>query len=347
MQTLPPKARSVGHLKRCAVLPRVLLTGAIAWVLAAGGCEQADPHDARPIDVRVQFGGVGHADGEIVYPRAIDNDGESLWIIDKSARVHQFSFDGEFLGGWIMPAYDRGKPVGVTCGPDGNVYIADTHEYRIAVFSPDGELLDAWGTYGEEPGQFRYVTDVAIIPDEHGEPDRFYVTEYGGNDRVTVFDRDHEVLFTFGRFGAAEESDGIAFMRPQSIIYEPERNELIVADAGNHRLGRFTPEGELIGWVGREDGLPSRDPGGFGYPYGLALVGDGTLLVSEFGTNRVQHIDPVTGEGLAIYGVGGRGEGELAYPWGVTIADGRPWVLDSGNHRVYGFRLAGGGMLGW
>jgi DNA-binding beta-propeller fold protein YncE len=111
---------------------------------------------------------------------------------------------------------------------------------------------------------------------------------------------------------------------------------LIVADACNHRLGRFTLDGRLVKWIGSPDEASS-DLGRLKYPYGIALLPGRTALVVEYGNNRVQHLDLETGLGLATYGRTGRGTGELAVPWGVALVGGTAYVLDSGNNRVMGF----------
>jgi DNA-binding beta-propeller fold protein YncE len=82
-----------------------------------------------------------------------------------------------------------------------------------------------------------------------------------------------------------------------------------------------------------------RAPGQLEYPYGVALCPDGTLLVAEFGNNRIQRFDR-TGRSLNIWAEAGRQPGQLAYPWGVAVGkDQRVYVLDSGNNRVQVVRL--------
>jgi hypothetical protein len=63
------------------------------------------------------------------------------------------------------------------------------------------------------------------------------------------------------------------------------------------------------------------------------MLPDDTLLIAEFGNNRVQRFD-TAGRSLGVYGRIGRGEGELQYPWGVAASNDRIFVLDSGNNRV-------------
>ena len=59
----------------------------------------------------------------------------------------------------------------------------------------------------------------------------------------------------------------------------------------------------------------------------------GTIMVSEFGNNRVQRFD-ASGRSLGVWGRIGRGEGDVQYPWGVAEGDHEIFVLDSGNNRV-------------
>ena len=92
-----------------------------------------------------------------------------------------------------MPEIQAGKPTGIGIAPDGKVYLADTHYARVLVYSADGEELKRFGTSGEGPGQFLMPTDVAIDADGS-----LYVSEYGGNDRVSKFSPSGEYLFSFG-----------------------------------------------------------------------------------------------------------------------------------------------------
>ncbi|MEC9374236.1 MAG: hypothetical protein VYC34_10350 [Planctomycetota bacterium] len=315
--------------------------GAAAVLLCAAliGCGDDAGRAEAPINVERTIGEVGRSPGQFVYPRALDVAADGLWVIDKTGRIQRVSAQGDFEQSIALPSVDSGFPVGMHVGPDGLLYIADTHEHRILVVDPNAEGLAqyaaSFGLYGAGEGEFYYPTDVAIAPGADGAtPERIYVSEYGGNDRVSVFDGEHRFLFSFGSPDAAPES---RFNRPQSLLYDESRGELIIADACHHRIGRFTLDGEPIAWIGREDRTPGVELGEFHFPYGLALLEDGTLLVAEFGNNRVQRVDLDAGVGLATYGVAGRGQGELAYPWAVAARGGEAFVLDSGNNRIIAF----------
>ncbi len=316
------------------------------------GCGDKGPTDAAPFKPDHIIGGIGREDGLFLRPRAIDAHDGRLWIVDKSARIQRFDADGAHEATWSMPEFDTGMPVGLTLGADGLIYVADTHEQRVVVYrstEEGGEVVATFGTYGAGDGQFVYPTDVAVEVGPDGvTTQRIYVSEYGGNDRISVFDADYQFLFSFGREGFGQDPTAIEFERPQSLLFHPDNGDLYVTDSVNHRIGRFTTDGTLVGWFGRPGPEPGSELGEFRYPYGIAALPDGDLLVCEMGNNRVQRIDPITGEGLAVFGVPGREEGTLQTPWGVATIGWDVYILDTGNHRVQVIELGDGGLLrGW
>lgn len=302
---------------------------ALGIVLVAPGCGDDGPAALAPTaagashpDVRFVYGGGGRTAGFFNYPRAIASDPrrDLVYVVDKTARVQRFGPDGTFQLAWLMPEFDKGMPVGISVHPDGRVFVADTHEHRVAVFDPEGTLLATFGTYGDGPGQFRFPTDVAFAPDGS-----IYVAEYGGHDRIQVFGPDFEYRFEFGSFG----HEPGRFNRPQSIAFAPDGSELFVADAINHRVDVFTPRGEFL----RSFGEPGNDPGRLRYPYGIEVWPDGTLAVTEFGNNRVQFFD-ASGRVLGEFGGPGSTLGRLYSPWAAARLGDELHVLDSRNNRV-------------
>jgi len=288
---------------------------AITTLCLAVSCDES----SRPDDVWLS-GGVGPA--RVVYPRAIafsETDG-TFFVVDRLARVQHINADGQFLNEWRMPDFLTGKPVGISVGPDGNVYVPDTHYHRVMVYTPMGQLIRQWGEAGRGPGQFVFPTDVAF--DERG---RVFVSEYGDNDRVQVFDGAGAYLYEFGRFGQGEGE----FSRPQSIVIEG--GLVYITDACNHRIVVFTTDGKFL----RTLGSVGSGLGQFRFPYGLDMDHQGNLIVCEFGNNRIQRIDKATGQGLAVWGSAGHEEGQLAYPWGVAVdRRGRVVAVDAGNNRL-------------
>ncbi len=284
------------------------------------GCSRAN----QPDEVWCE---TGTGPAQTVYPRAIaySSSDDTFFIVDRQARIQHLDRSGKFLNEWHTPESLQGKPVGLTVGPDGNLWVPDTHYHRVLVYAPDGRLVLQFGSRGTGPGQFIYPTDVAFGPDG-----RVFVSEYGDHDRIQVFDMQGNYRYEFGAFG---DRDG-EFSRPQSIVIDG--NLVYVTDSCNHRLVVFTLDGKFV----RNMGGVGSDLGQFRFPYGLDRDADGNLIVCEFGNNRVQKVDPKTGNGIAVWGGPGRAEGQLAYPWGVAV-DKRDRVItvDAGNNRLQVFQF--------
>ena len=296
------------------------------WLLAPGswlllpGC--GDPNAPEAIWLRT-----GAGPGQVVYPRCVDYSpkDDSFFVVDRLARVQHIDREGNYLSHWTMPDAQNGKPTGVTVGPDGNVYLADTHYQRVMVYAPDGTFVRKWGSMGKDPGQFIYPTDVAF--DEKGH---VFVSEYGDNDRIQVFTQQGEFLYTFGKPGRGPGE----LARPQSMVID--KGLVYVTDASNHRISVFKTDGTFV----RTMGSAGAGLGQFRWPYGLAQDRRGNLVVVEFGNNRVQLIDKNTGRGLKVWGAAGRAPGELAYPWAVAVDKrGRIVTVDAGNNRLQVFEF--------
>ena len=357
--TMPPPMR----VPRSACFLAVSLISAAAFALTLGSCAE-DHASGGALDPIATLGEVGRAPGQLVFPRAMSADGDRLIVVDKTARIQRLdASSGAFIDGFRTPEMELGKPTGLCVAPHPGdpsrtaLYVADTHYHRVLVYDLGADLGDdpasprapemSFGAYGTEPGQFVYPTDVAVLLDDAGRVDRLYVSEYGGNDRVTVFDVTAEstgrVRFTpiktFGRFGVPGEEGATEplFNRPQSLVIDPTNHELLICDACNHRVGRFTLDGELIAWTGSPRDV-SAQPGKLSFPYALALLEDSTVLIAEFGASRVQHMDLRTGQCLGIYGQPGRARGQLATPWAIQVIGDVAYVLDSGNDRIIAFR---------
>ncbi|VAX37768.1 hypothetical protein MNBD_PLANCTO03-1873, partial [hydrothermal vent metagenome] len=242
----------------------------VVCVFCVGGCVPSVP-TAGPLEVERVLGEQGSFPGQFAYPRGIDFDGSFLWVVDKTARIQQIDPETGRAGyWWQMPESALGKPTGLTVGlatlPDGSLgrglYVADTHYHRVMVYAlPEGlpdkprqiepTLLASFGGAGTDPGQFVYTTDVAVLLNDDGSAvERIYVSEYGGNDRISVFDANYQFLFAFGKPGDGHDPTVLEFSRPQSMVIDTRRQELLVADACNHRLGRFSLDGDLLGWIG-------------------------------------------------------------------------------------------------
>ena len=264
---------------------------------------------------------------QLVYPRAIayDDKDDTFFVIDRLAHINHLDRKGAPLNEWKMPEMQAGKPVGVSIGPDGNIYVPDTHYHRVIVYTPQGEEVRRWGSFGHEPGQFIYPTDI-----EFDAKGNIFVAEYGDNDRIQVFAPDGKFLYQFGKFG---DGDG-EFVRPQSLLIDGDT--IYITDHANHRINVFKTDGTFVrNMCKRGSGL-----GELRFPYGMTKDSRGRLIVCEFGNNRVQLIDKETGQGLKTWGLGGHEPGQLAYPCGIAVdKHDRVVAVDAGNNRLQVFEF--------
>jgi DNA-binding beta-propeller fold protein YncE len=295
----------------------------IVAIALAGGCDG----DRASVPEKV-WGIHGTKPGWLHKPRVAAFDaGDELYVADLTDRIQVFDRDGGYLRGWRTPDFNVDGPSGLTVDRLGRLLVADTHFYRVLVYSRQGELLFQIGdgVQGTTPGRFGYPTDVVI--DRAG---RFYVSEYGENDRIQVFSPEGKWLSQWGGHGREPGE----FLRPRALAMDNEER-IYVADSCNHRIQVFDTRGKLLKlWGERGD-----EPGRMAYPYDLAIGPDRSLYVCEYGNHRVQKFS-LDGEPRGLWGRSGRGPGELFNPWALAVdGKGTVSVIDSNNHRVQRFRM--------
>lgn len=288
--------------------------------VAAGTALSACSGSARTARPEGIWGEEGLRDGAFLHPRAIGiHDGE-IYVIDKTGRIQVFTTTGELRRIWSTPRSDNGTPTAIAFH-DGQVIIPDTHYSRILAYTPDGELLDQWGSYGNGPDRFIYPT--GLRRDQEGT---FFISEYGGGaERIHVFDAEHRFLRQWGALGPEPGN----FSRAMALDLGPDEH-VYVADTANHRVQVFSKTGDVIA-VHQESGDHALK-----YPHDLAVAADGSIYVAEYGNNRITRIAP---DGtFHPLGAPGRGPGSFNAPRGVAVDEGLVAVADTDNHRVQVFR---------
>ena len=139
------------------------------------------------------WGGKGDEAGEFDTPHGIAVDGEGrVYVADRgNSRVQVFDADGEFLSEW--KSEEIGRPWGVDVAADGNVVVADGGDLTNTAYdrngallmTPEGGILERWGSYGSQDGQFYWAHDIAAGPDGS-----VYVVDVNAGMRVQKFTRE-------------------------------------------------------------------------------------------------------------------------------------------------------------
>ncbi|TAK99245.1 MAG: 6-bladed beta-propeller [Verrucomicrobia bacterium] len=127
----------------------------------------------------------------------------------------------------VLPG-EFNRAEGICADAQDRIYVADSCNHRIQIFSPAGKFLREFGKAGTGLGELSYPYDVAV--DAAGN---IFVCEFG-NSRIQVFDANCQPIETIG--GAGGEPG--RFNNPWGIALD-SRGNLYVADALNHRLQKL------------------------------------------------------------------------------------------------------------
>ncbi len=122
-------------------------------------------------------------------------------------------------------------PSDAAFGPDGTLYVSNTHAYEILVFDASGELRDAWGTKGSGAGEWE--VPVGVTTDAAGN---LYVAD-SANFRVQVLAPDGRPLLV----SRADERWWLTTRRiysPTDVAVGPH-GALYVADFAASKIQRF------------------------------------------------------------------------------------------------------------
>jgi len=187
-----------------------------------------------------------------------------------------------------------------------------------------------WGGPGRRNGQFIKPRAIGVYEGET------YVIDTTG--RIQVFSEDG----AFVRLWSVPESENGT---PTSVAFDRE-GRVLVPDTHYHRMLRYTRQGELIDQWGEFGSGPQQ----FVYPTDVTASADGTLYISEYGTDAERiHVTDAQGRFLRQWGTFGESPGQFNRAMAIEMgADGSLYVVDTGNNRVQRFDTQGNllGVIG-
>lgn len=190
-------------------------------------------------------------------------------------------------------------PSGLWITDDGSKYIADLKRKQVVVFDRENRFIM---TVGDSSNLERPV-DVAV----HG--DLVYVCDMQKH-QIVVFDRfTGSLLSTIGKGGDKEGE----FNRPTHITVDRLGN-LIVNDAFNFRIQKFTPDGKFIQRIG----AAGNSFGNMARTKGVVTDNENNLYVVDAAFENVQVFDP-EGQLLLFFGGAGETPGSMYLPAGIAI----------------------------
>lgn len=211
---------------------------------------------------------------------------------------------------------------GLSTGRDGRLYAAG--DSQVMVFDPAGRLLRRWAT-AKPPCSIHVAGDGRVFAGEAGQVEIFdaagklekvwrggwlgEVTAIGLHGTETFvadaaarcirrYDRELKLVNDIGKDNRTH-----GFLIPNGVLdFGVDGAGMIhAANPGKHRVERYTREGQLLGHIGRFDGV---DPEGFPgccNPTNVALGAGGQVVVTEKAEARAKVLSP-DGKLVAVLG---------------------------------------------
>ncbi len=283
---------------------------------------------------------------------AVDNSG-NVYVINSTPLIQRFTKDGDLILEWGKEGSGDGelllfktdafpflgnKGGGIAIGRNGNIYIADTYNHRIQVFTPEGRFLDKWGGEGSEPGNFSFPKRIEVDTASY-----VYVVD-SGNQRVQKFTSEGNFVLQWG--GEGSEDGEFNFMIENSLssgggVALDGENNVYIADPGGNRVQKFTSNGQFIAtWSALGEPEESANPGG------VAVDQGGNIYVANTSGNVLKLNS--SGQFISRWNARSAQEARFDSPRGITMdEDGNLYVVESINSRVQKFRPDGGFITSW
>jgi sugar lactone lactonase YvrE len=246
-------------------------------------------------------------------------------------------------------------PVGLALDGAGNLFIADSYNYRIRKMTPDGVISTVAGN--GTPGlsgdggaatsaQLDWPSGLTV-----DTADNLFIADYV-NRRVRKVAPSGVITTVAGNGTQGFSGDGgqaasARFHLPTAVAVDSMGN-LFIADSSNSRVRKVTPGGVISTVAG--NGTPGFSGDGgqatsaqLGEPVGVAMDNGGNLLIADYINHLVLKVTPtgvistIAGNGTpGLSGDGGPAtSAQLNGPWSVAVdAAGNVFIADLVNHRI-------------
>ncbi len=261
-------------------------------------------------------------------------DGKRIYVVDTyNHRVQRFDPAGNatkvwgFRGSDVAGGNAMNYPRGITFSK-GEVFVMNSREGDIKVYSGNGAYKRSLLTWGREEGQTNLARGIHV--DSAG---RIYVADTN-NRRVQVFNATGRLLWTAPCGGPPPPPPAMALLQGCTGIDTDGRGNVYAAAPTEHTVYKYSPTGQLI----RKIGSVGSGNGQLRGAYDVAIH-KGRLYVTESNNRRVSVFN-LNGGYQGKFGSKGEGDGQFMQPRGIDIDNnGKAYVVDGLLERVSVFQL--------
>lgn len=237
-------------------------------------------------------------------------------------------------------------PTVITFDHLGNAFVVDRSNHKIRKITPNGDVTTfaGSGVLGNVDGvgtaaSFRFP-DGAVC-DSHNN---VFVSDQS-NHRIRKITPDGTVTTFAGNGIGSANGNGTAasFYYPAGMAIDADDN-LFVADYGNNKIRRITPDGNVttfagIGTAGATEGTVATAQ--FNGPTGVCIDNLGNVFVADYYNNKIRKIDTLgnvstfAGTGAAGSDNGNGANASFLHPAIVALDSANNFfITDEGNHKI-------------
>lgn len=238
----------------------------------------------------------------------------------------------------IISCNEKGKnfhPCGIAVGSNNLITVSDLHNNFVKVLTSSGKVID---TIESNRGSQAFKGPCALFVDKNNDiyileresrsirkytngslgdlgkfnkqfsdprgivmfEDKAYVTDWKNNCIHVMALSNNKLTY--------QSTIGERYLKqPVGIACDDTNKRIVVSDQENHCVWVLTPDGDMINVIGGEKG---NHLGMLNAPYGVAVTGDGKVVVSEKGSSRIS-VFSLQGSHLFSFGRKGSDPGQF------------------------------------
>ncbi|MCS6867070.1 MAG: hypothetical protein RMJ56_05675 [Gemmataceae bacterium] len=319
--------------------------------------------------------GTEAAQAQLIQPFGVDfsDDGKTIFLVEmaKGERLRAIGPDGRLVT-WAGSAGVQGNAGdggpgskatfngmhSLATGPQGQIFLADTWNHRVRVYSIATGQVEAFAGTGKkgfagdggpaDKAQFGGVFCVSCDPARK----YLYITDLD-NKRIRKVDLQSKIVTTVagnGHKGIPQDGQDATqqpLVDPRAHAVDRDGNVWILERAG-HALRVVDRTGKIRTVAGTEKagmGVGKAREAALNGPKHLCLDRDGTILIADTENHRIVRFNPNDNTLTRVAGTGQRGQSlgqgdpqraEFNRPHGVSVhpTTGDIYIVDSDNNRI-------------